>query len=256
MEKPSADCAAAKTSGCRNAPALPAGGRAGGQESAAANAAAAGHAGKAGAAAGAAARPKSLSRRLTDWTVSLANRKAAEYWLYFLTFLESSVFPIPSDVLFIPMVLIKPQKAWRYAFWVSFFSIAGGVLGWAIGHFAYNMIAAPLLEFYGKYEQFEALRGSASADFLLLLLLSSGFFHLPPLKIVTILAGAAGVPLWLFIVSAIVARAGRYYLLAWLLKKYDQAILDFLHRHMRVLCIGGAALCIIAFAAYMYISHL
>jgi len=198
---------------------------------------------------------KSLMRRLTDWTVSLADRKAAEYWLYFLTFLESSVFPIPSDVLFIPMVMVKPQKAWRYAFWCSFFSIAGGVFGWGIGHFAYNMIAAPLLEFYGKYEQFEALRGSASADFILLLLISSGFFHLPPLKIVTILSGAAGVPLWLFIVSAIVARAGRYYLLAWLLKTYDQAILRFLQKHMRILSIGGAALCIIAFAVYMAISY-
>jgi len=198
---------------------------------------------------------QSAMQRLTAWTISLADRKAAAAWLYLLTFLESSVFPIPSDVLYIPMVLIKPKKAWHYAFWVSFFSIAGGILGWTIGHFAYDMIARPILEFYGKYEEFEALRGSASADFLLLLLISSGFFHLPPIKIVTILSGAAGVPLWLFVVSAIVARAGRYYLLAWLLKKYDRAILNFLQKNMRLICVCGAALCAVAFVIYLAVKY-
>lgn len=200
-------------------------------------------------------RRKGIAGKLTDWTVSLANRRAAEYWLYFITFLESSLFPIPSDVLYVPMVMIKPQKTWRYAFWVSFFSVAGGVFGWCIGHFAYDVIAAPLLRFYGKFEQFEALRGSASADFLLLLLISAGFFHLPPLKIVTILSGAAGVPLWLFLISAIVARAGRYYLLAWLIKRYDAVLIAFLQKHLRRICIYGAALCIFAFALYLYIVH-
>lgn len=206
-------------------------------------------------AAGRAPQRKSMLQQLTEWTVSLANRKAAEYWLYFVTFLESSVFPVPSDALYVPMVMIKPEKAWRYAFWVSFFSVAGGVLGWAVGHFAYDMAAAPLLRFYGKFEQFEALRNSASADFLLLLLISSGFFHLPPIKIVTILSGAAGVPLWLFLVSAIIARGGRYFLLAWLIKRYDAVLIEFLQKHLKALCIGGAALCAFAFAVYMCIAY-
>lgn len=200
-------------------------------------------------------KQQSMLIRLTEWTVSLANRKAAEYWLYFLTFLESSVFPIPSDALYVPMVMIKPANAWRYAFWVSVCSVLGGVLGWAIGYFAYDIAAKPILEFYGKFDQFEALRGSASADLLLLLLISSGFFHLPPIKIVTILSGAAGVPLWLFVASAIFARAGRYYLLAWLIKRYDAVLIEFLQKHTRLICVAGAALCVLVFAVYLFISH-
>jgi len=198
---------------------------------------------------------KTALQRLTLWTVSLANRPAAEYWLYFVTFLESSIFPIPSDALYVPMVMIKPEKAWRYAFWVSFFSIVGGMAGWAIGHFAYDILAAPLLRFYGKFEQFEALRGSASVDFVLLLLISSGFFHLPPIKIVTILSGAAGVPLWLFIISAIIARAGRYYLLAWLIRRYDTVLIEFLQKHLKAISLVGAALCILVFVLYMCIAY-
>jgi len=206
---------------------------------------------------GKAARPKKKTalQRLMVWTVSLADRPAAEYWLYFITFLESSIFPIPSDALYVPMVMVKPEKAWRYAFWVSFFSITGGIAGWAIGYFAYDMLAAPLLRFYGKLEQFEALRGSASVDFILLLLISSGFFHLPPIKIVTILSGAAGVPLWLFILSAIMARAGRYYVLAWLIRRYDAVLIEFLQKHLKTVSIAGAALCALVFVAYMCIAY-
>lgn len=194
-----------------------------------------------------------MFKRLTDWTVSLANRKAVDCWLAFIAFVESSVFPVPTDVLFIPMAVLKPEKSWRYAFIATLFSVLGGIAGWMLGHFAYDTLARPVLEFYGKYAEFEALRGSASADFILLLLITSGLTHLPPIKIVTILSGAAGISLWLFIVAAILARGARFYLLAWLMNRYGAAILELIRRRRALFLILSGVLVIVGFILYKFL---
>lgn len=194
-----------------------------------------------------------MLKRLTDWTVSLASRKAAEYWLAFIAFVESSIFPIPTDVLFMPMSMVKPQKAWRYALIATVFSVLGGIAGWLLGHYAYEGLARPVLEFYGKYDEFEALRGSSSAEFILLLLITSGFSHLPPMKVVTILSGAAGINIWVFIVSAIVARGARFYLLAWLIRRYGAVVLDFIMTRLKLVLIVSALLLILVFIVYKFI---
>lgn len=194
-----------------------------------------------------------MLKRLTDWTVSLASRKAAEYWLAFIAFVESSIFPIPTDVLFMPMSMVKPQKAWRYALIATVFSVLGGIAGWLLGHYAYEALARPVLEFYGKYDEFEALRGSSSAEFILLLLITSGFSHLPPMKVVTILSGAAGINIWVFIVSAIVARGARFYLLAWLIRRYGAVVLDFIMSRLKLVLIVSALLLILVFIVYKFI---
>lgn len=198
-------------------------------------------------------RIKYMLKRLTDWTVSLASRKAAEYWLAFVAFVESSVFPIPTDVLFLPMAIVKPKKVWRYAFIATLFSVLGGIAGWLLGHYAYESIAKPVLAFYGKYDQFEALRGSSSADFILLLLITSGLTHLPPIKVVTILSGAAGINIWVFILSAILARGARFYLLAWLIERYDSVILEFISKRLNLALILLGALLIVLFIGCKFI---
>jgi membrane protein YqaA with SNARE-associated domain len=185
-----------------------------------------------------------MLRRLYDWTLSLAARRSAEWWLAFIAFVESSVFLVPADVLFLPMALSRPDRAWRYATIATTASVLGGIAGWFLGHFAYETIARPVLEFYGKYDEFEALRQSGGTGFILLMLVTSGIAHLPPIKVVTILSGVIGVDIWIFIASAIVARGARFFLLAWLLKTYGEPIRGFIEKRLGLLA-GLAALALI-----------
>src|SRR5438445_5597544 len=130
-----------------------------------------------------------MLRALYDWTLSLAARKTAELWLALIAFIESSIFLIPADVLFLPMALAKPARAYRYAAVATIASTLGGIAGYLIGMFAYEAIAKPALEFYGGLTEFEKLKSCAGEDTLMVLLVTSGLAHLPPIKVVTILAG-------------------------------------------------------------------
>lgn len=196
-----------------------------------------------------------MLRRLYDWTMSLAARKSAEKWLAVIAFIESSVFLVPADVLFLPMALAKPEKAWRYALIATVASVLGGIAGWFLGYYAYETIARPVLEFYGKLEAFDALRASVDYQTVVLLLITSGLAHLPPIKIVTILSGVAHINIWLFIVSAIVARGARFMLLAWLLQRYGEPIRDFIEKRLGLLAALGAGVLILLYIAYRYIAH-
>src|SRR5262245_12064573 len=126
-----------------------------------------------------------MLRSLYDWTLSLAARKSAEWWLAIIAFVESSIFLVPADVLFLPMALSKPERAYRYALVATTASVLGGIAGWLLGYFAYEAIAKPVLDFYGKLDEFEQLRQSAGYGLVLLLLVTSGLAHLPPIKVVT-----------------------------------------------------------------------
>jgi len=190
-----------------------------------------------------------MLRRMYNWTMALAARKTAEPWLAVIAFVESSFFLVPADVLFIPMTLARRDRAWRYALVATAASVLGGVLGWYIGHYAYEAIARPVLEFYGKQDTFEALRSSSSRDAVLLMLVTSGLAHLPPIKVVTILSGAAGVNLWLFVGSAILARGARFFALAWLLRRYGEPIQDFIERRLALIAGALAGLIIVLYFA-------
>ncbi len=185
-----------------------------------------------------------MFRNLYDWTLRWAASRHATKALATVSFTESSVFPIPADVLFVPMVLARPDTAWRLALIATVASVLGGVFGWLIGHYAFDLIARPLLETYGKMDAFDALKNATGTGTILLLLVTSGLTHLPPMKVVTILSGVVGFDLILFILSAIVARGGRFYLLAWLLKTYGKPMADFVER--RFALIAAATLGLIA----------
>ncbi|KAB2759338.1 DedA family protein [Brucella anthropi] len=194
-----------------------------------------------------------MLRRLYDWTISLAARKSAEWWLAIIAFVESSVFLVPADVLFLPMALARPERAWRYAFIATVASVLGGIAGWYLGYHAYEQIAKPVLEMYDKLDTFEQLRGTTSADTILLMLITSGLAHLPPIKVVTILSGAAGINIWLFIASAIVARGARFYFLAWLLRRYGEPIRDFIEKRLGLIASLVAVVLIALFFAVKYL---
>ncbi len=194
-----------------------------------------------------------MLRRLYDWTLSLAARKSAEYWLAFIAFVESSVFLVPADVLYLPMALARPDRAYRYALVATIASVFGGIAGWFIGHYAFATIAKPVLEFYGKYDDFVALSDSTGDGLVLLMLVTSGLSHLPPIKVVTILAGVINFSLPWFIVSAIVARGARFFFLAWLLRRYGEPIRDFIEKRLGMIAAVGAGALILLYIVVRYL---
>lgn len=193
-----------------------------------------------------------MLRKLYDWTLSLAARKSAEWWLAFIAFVESSIFLVPADVLYLPMALARPDKAYRYALVATIASVLGGIAGWFLGYYAYESLAKPVLEFYGKFDEFEALRTSGGMGFIMLMLVTSGVAHLPPIKVVTILSGVMHVDIWLFIVSAIAARGARFFFLAWLLRTYGEPIRHFIEERLGMIAAGGAAALILLYVAVRY----
>ena len=193
-----------------------------------------------------------MFRKLYDWTLRQAASPRAEPVMGAISFVESSVFPIPADVIFVPMCLARPDRAMRYALIATITSVLGGVFGWYIGLHLFDLIARPVLEFYGKMAAFDAMKSSTGEGTILLMLVTSGLTHLPPMKVVTILSGVVAFDLKLFILSAIVARGGRFYLLAWLLRRYGVAITGFIERRLPLIALG---LCVALAAAWYLLKH-
>ncbi len=184
-----------------------------------------------------------MLRKLYDWTLSLAARKSAEVWLAVIAFIESSIFLVPADVLFLPMALAKPKSAYRYALVATIASTLGGIAGYFLGYFAYEAFAKPVLSFYGKLEAFENLKNCTSEETLWLLLTTSGLSHLPPIKVVTILAGVAQISLVVFIISCIVARGARFFAMAWALQRWGEPIKHFIEKRLGLIAgLAAAAL--------------
>ena len=197
-----------------------------------------------------------MLRKLYDWTLSLAARETAEIWLAIIAFIESSVFLVPADVLFLPMALARPAKAYRYAAIATIASTLGGIAGYFLGYFAYEALAQPVLEFYGKLESFEKLKACAGEDTLMILLVTSGLSHLPPIKIVTILAGVAQVSFMFFVLSCIIARGARFFALGWALRRYGEPIKGFIEKRLGILAaLAACALIALYFIAKYLSSH-
>lgn len=159
-----------------------------------------------------------MLRRLYDWCIASADRPYAIWILGIVSFAESSFFPVPPDVMLIPMSLAQPRKAWLFALICTVTSVAGGVLGYAIGALLYDSIGGWIIQLYGygdKVEQFRA----AYAEYGAWIILLKGFTPIP-YKLVTITSGFAGYSLFFFIVFSVITRGARFYLLAFLLNRY------------------------------------
>jgi membrane protein YqaA with SNARE-associated domain len=199
-----------------------------------------------------------MLKKLYNWTLGLAGRKSAEVWLGVIAFIESSVFLVPADVLYIPMALSRPERAYRYALVATVASVLGGIAGYFLGMFAYDTIAAPILDLYGKKDDFEAVRVCVQKDKTLLatMLVTSGLTHLPPIKVVTILSGVAQVSLAYFIISCILARGARFFALAWALKRWGEPIKHFIEERLALIAgIAAAALIALYFIAKHFLGH-
>lgn len=195
-----------------------------------------------------------MLRALYNWTLSLASRKSAEAWLAVIAFVESSVFLVPADVLFLPMALARPKLAYRFAAVATLASTLGGIAGYYIGYLAYEALAKPVLAFYGKLAAFEGLKSCASEDTLVMLLVTSGLAHLPPIKVVTILAGVAQVSFIFFVLSCILARGARFFALAWALQRYGEEIRLFIEKRLGLLAALAAAVLVGLYLAVKYLA--
>lgn len=203
---------------------------------------------------GHAPRKASALKRLYDWTLSLAARKSAQVWLAVIAFVESSFFLIPADVLFVPMAVATPHRAYRLALIATLASTLGGIAGYFLGYYAFEALARPVLEFYGKLGAFEQIRACAGPDTTAILLVTSGLAHLPPIKVVTILAGVVHVGFGFFVLSCLIARGARFFVLAWLLRSYGDRIRLFIEKRLKLVAAGAAAALIVLYFAVKYIA--
>jgi membrane protein YqaA with SNARE-associated domain len=174
-----------------------------------------------------------MLKRLYDWTMALAESPRAIWALAFISFIESSVFPIPPDVLLIPLIIAAPHKAWRIAAVCTVASVLGGVFGYFIGAFLFDTIGQPILAFYGKEEYFTsfATRYNEYGAWAVLIAGITPF----PYKVITILSGSTGLSFPVFLIASIVARGLRFYIVAALLWKYGPPIRDFIERRLGVM---------------------
>jgi membrane protein YqaA with SNARE-associated domain len=156
-----------------------------------------------------------MLKKLYQWTLNKAAHPQAEKWLAAISFVESSFFPIPPDVVLAPMCLARPQRAFWFAALCTIASVLGALLGYAIGYFLFEAVGQPILGFYGAIEQFDAFKAQFNEQGWLIVLLA-GFTPLP-FKVITIAAGATAMPLYILIIAAIISRAARFFLVAALL---------------------------------------
>jgi membrane protein YqaA with SNARE-associated domain len=159
-----------------------------------------------------------MLRRLYDWCIASADKPYAIWLLGIVSFAESSFFPVPPDVMLIPMSLARPQKAWFYALVCTVTSVLGGVLGYAIGALLYDSVGGWIIQLYGYGEKVEQFR-AAYAEYGAWIILLKGFTPIP-YKLVTITSGFAAYSLPLFILFSVITRGARFYLLAFLLNRY------------------------------------
>ena len=178
---------------------------------------------------------KNLTRKIYDTTLDLAARKNAVAWLFAISFIESSFFPIPPDIMLIPMVVAAPSKAWRIAFVATVASVIGGYFGYAIGFGGYDLIARPLLEFYGYLDKFEVFKQYYN-EYGAWIVFGAGITPFP-YKVITIASGAVGLNLWVFGIASVLARGLRFFVVAGLLHYFGAPIKNFIEKHFGILSI-------------------
>lgn len=163
-------------------------------------------------------------------TLALAASPRAPWWLAVIAFAEASFFPIPPDVLLIPLALARPERAWRFALICTIASVCGGALGYFIGYAVFNQLARPLINFYGYGARFAAFQ-AMYADWGVWVILIKGLTPIP-YKIVTIASGAANFNFWVFMAASAATRGARFFIVATLLHFWGEAVKDFIERRL------------------------
>ena len=192
-----------------------------------------------------------MLRRLYDWTMGLAAHRHARASLFTISFIESSVFPIPPDVLMIPMILARPSRAWLIALVALLASVAGGLLGYAIGAFFYEGIGQPILEAMGKADKMAEFNERFN-DFGFWAVLIAGVTPFP-YKVITIMSGWTGMPIMTFVATSLLARALRFFLVAGLLWQFGAPVRDFIEKRLGLVF---TVFCLLLFGGFLALRYL
>ena len=171
-----------------------------------------------------------LLRHLYYWTMKLAKSPRAIWFLGIVSFIEAIFFPIPPDVLLIPMILANINRAWIYALVTTIASVTGGLVGYVIGYLAYAQVAEPLLLNLGKQSAMNLFSNSINENGFLIVL-TAGISPIP-FKVVSIMSGFTQMPLFVFLLSALLGRATRFFIVASLLRLYGITIKNFIETYL------------------------
>ncbi len=188
-----------------------------------------------------------LVRRIYDEVIHLSAKQHALFWLAVISFVESSFFPIPPDIMLIPMILATPKQAWKIAGVCTVASVIGAYLGYIIGFYFFQLIAEPLLNFYGYLDKFNEFKNLYN-EYGAWIVFGAGITPFP-YKIITIASGVVHLNLVVFTIASVIARGLRFFLIAWLLYAYGEKMRTFIEKNLGwlsilflVLLIGGFAL--------------
>lgn len=192
-----------------------------------------------------------MLRGLYDWTIRLSGHRHAPWGLAVVSFVESSVFPIPPDVVLIPMVLSQRAKAWAYAAICTVASVVGGIFGYAIGYFLFDTLGQTILNFYGYQDAFASFAARYN-EWGVWIVLIAGFTPFP-YKVITIASGVTQLNFLVFMLASIVARGARFFIVAGLLWWFGPPIRAFIDRYFGLLSFLFMALLIGGFVVARYL---
>jgi len=186
-----------------------------------------------------------MLRRLYDWCVDAAGKSHAAWILGGIAFAESSFFPVPPDLMLIPMALARPDRAWLFATICTVMSVLGGLFGYFIGSELYATAGHWLIQLYGYGDKMEAFR-EAYAHYGAWIILLKGLTPIP-YKIVTITSGFAGFSIGLFIVMSLISRGMRFFLIAFLLNRYGATARGFIEKRLGLWAAVSLAAIVVGF---------
>jgi len=176
-----------------------------------------------------------MLRRLYAWTLSLAAGPRADAALFGVAFAEASFFPLPPDILLVPMILARPERAYRLAILCGVASTLGGMLGYAIGSLLYESLGLWIIQLYGYGEKMDAFR-SAYNQYGLWIILLKGLTPIP-YKLVSITSGFAGYNVFLFFILSAISRTLRFLAVSWLLRRYGEPVREFIEKRLELAAI-------------------
>jgi membrane protein YqaA with SNARE-associated domain len=198
-----------------------------------------------------AAGSRSLVRRLYDWCLDAAHKPHAMWMMGAVSFAESSFFPVPPDIMLIPMALARPERAYVMAAWCTATSVLGGIAGYAIGALLYDSVGGWLIQLYGYGDKVETFR-AAYAQWGAWIILLKGLTPIP-YKIVTITSGFAGYNFLLFVVFSVITRGARFFVLAFLLHRYGERARHIIEKRLGLWVLLAAAGVVLGIVIAVYL---
>lgn len=188
-----------------------------------------------------------MFKKLYDWTLSLSSSARAPQALATISFAESSFFPIPPDVMLVPMVMAKPERAWNYALICTIASVLGGIAGYAIGALLYDTLGAWLIKLYGYGDKMDAFRALYQTHGHWIILIK-GFTPIP-FKLITIASGLAGYDFLMFVLLSAITRAARFFFVAGIMNRFGTPLRRFIEDNLTAVGIISILALVGGFAA-------